>query len=190
MYKRLFLAVDLPFRLKQFLIGQQKEVERQNKKIKSLVKWSPVENLHITVFFLGNIKVGDIQPLIDKLSLNLADLPALDFELTKIALAPPGGKRARMIWAYFESDRNYLRIVETVWRAVGGFILAPNRGEIKPPLPHVTIARFRQPIEQSRQPLRLVEDYNFQAKEIALWESKLGGPHSVYTQLTVFKLKI
>ncbi len=190
MEKRLFLAIDLPFDLKQLLVGQQKIIERHNKKIKLIARWTPVENLHITVLFLGRVLASRIDELKHNLEAELAEASVIEFELFKIDLAPPHSQPARMVWAYFESDKHYLSAVEKVRAAASGFILKEVRKASKPPLAHVTLARFKQPIKAQRLTVPELPVYGWRAKEIALWESRLGGGQVVYRQIASFKLKV
>jgi 2'-5' RNA ligase len=190
MNKRLFLAVELPFALKRFLSGQQQVIGRRDKKIAQLSRWTSMENLHITVLFLGSVPVGRIDSLKYNLKTRLAETPAIEFELVKIALAPPHGRQARMIWAYFGADKHYLAAVKRVRAASNEFMASELKNKLKAPLPHVTLARFKRPVEKVKLNVAPFERYGWRAEEISLWESKLGGGHPVYAHLADFKLKV
>lgn len=64
--KRLFLAFELPQYFKEILITC-----RNLLKTNESVRWVPIENLHITLYFIGNFDVLLLAKLLNDLSLVL-----------------------------------------------------------------------------------------------------------------------
>lgn len=187
MDKRLFLAINLPKDLKQRLFEWQQIYQSDRRWRRFKIKWTPVDNLHITVAFLGNIAEADIDSLKNKLSLNLNNFPPVQLSFDKLSLAPPRGQ-PRMIWAYFIADNKFIDLVDAVWRAAEEFVNLEMRRDIKSVYPHITLARFKQPVDRGRTQSLGSFNYIFKAEEVVLMESKLTRQRPFYYNLASFKL--
>ncbi len=188
MEKRLFLAIDLPIAFRQALAEQQRIIKRQNIK-KFTAKWTPIENLHVTVLFLGNIKADNLNDLEGRLREQLAKIPFFQLVPTNIGFAPPGKALVRMIWLYFSISQAYIKAVEACRLAAADYMSEKVKQKIKTPRPHITLARLFKPVRNSQWQKKLAGNWNWQVRDISLWESQLGGRQPVYRRLAVFKLK-
>ncbi|MDD5433251.1 MAG: RNA 2',3'-cyclic phosphodiesterase, partial [Candidatus Pacebacteria bacterium] len=106
--RRLFIAINLPMELKRKLFGMQKEINSQfgEDYIKAgLFKWVEMENLHLTLKFIG--EVGDSQ--IPKITENIVNTikNQKEFEIKTKQICYDSEKQApRLIWLVTERSKN------------------------------------------------------------------------------------
>ncbi len=128
---RLFAALDLPIALREALSRRQAGIDG--------ARWVPVENLHITLRFFGELR-EDVAHDLD------GELAGIDMPPFQLALAGAGsfgeGNDVSVVWAGVEESAPLARLAaacETAARRAG---LKPEKRRYKP---HVTLAYLRQP---------------------------------------------
>jgi RNA 2',3'-cyclic 3'-phosphodiesterase len=131
---RLFLALDLPERIRGRLAGWAREHVRPRPELRAV----PPRNLHVTLCFLGWRDETDIESLA-QLALACA-APVPDLSLRAAEWLPP--RRPRVLAIDLRDGGGALdalqrRLVETLVARAG------YRPEKRPFYPHVTIARVR-----------------------------------------------
>lgn len=138
------------------------------------VRWTPEEQIHLTLQFLGNISIADLEQIQTRLAGVMAPLKLRAQGLGSF----PSVRNPRVIWAGLEGDIEELKRVQaTVENATG-------RKEERAFHPHLTLGRVR---EGRRLKLNLErwkdEDFGgWEARELLLMQSKLspkGATHSV-----------
>jgi RNA 2',3'-cyclic 3'-phosphodiesterase len=140
------------------------------------VKWSrKVENLHVTIKFLGPVAETRLGELGSALSRAVADLPHFGIDLRGMGAFPSPGK-AHVIWAGVE-DR--IGGLERLAQAVEGVAaeLGVGEKESRPFNAHVTVGRSKEGVD-ARVALARFTDRTFGSvavDEIHLYESQLGG---------------
>jgi 2'-5' RNA ligase len=147
-------------------------------------RWVPKENLHLTLAFLGRVddgRVGEISSAIAGAVQGHVDFNVRIGELG----AFPSAKRARVLWAGLDDPT----------RGIAG--LAESVGEALEPLgfprekrafaAHVTLARMKSP--RSVDLNAMLEPISFPVERISLFESRLGRPNAVYSELTTFPFR-
>lgn len=103
------------------------------------IKWSPVDNLHLTLCFLGNVEEGRIAELEARL-LDVSGPPA-DLQLRGLGVFP-NHQRPRVLWAGVEGQLAALdKLQRSVQDACAPFVEKP---ESKPFSPHLTLARIKE----------------------------------------------
>jgi RNA 2',3'-cyclic 3'-phosphodiesterase len=133
---RLFVALDLPEAIKEQLadlIGNLPDT-----------RWTPPDQQHITLRFIGEVDGGAFRDSEEALA-GLHGHP-FELQLKGIGHFPPRGE-PRVLWAGIEPSRPlkaFKRRVDSALREVG---LPPEGRKFSP---HVTIARFRLPPPPSR----------------------------------------
>lgn len=147
-------------------------------------RWVPKENLHLTLAFLGRVedeRVGEISAAVaDALQGHV------DFAVRLGALgAFPSVKRARVVWAGLDDPTGGLAgLADSVGAALEplGF-----QREARAFRPHVTLARLKTPgqvdVSETLEPIA------FPVERISLFESRLGRPHAVYSQVATFPFR-
>jgi 2'-5' RNA ligase len=97
----------------------------------------------------------------------------------------PTGRRARVVWAGLDDPTQGLAgVADSVGAALEplGF-----QREARAFRPHVTLARLKSParVETTEK----LEPLSFPVDRISLFESRLGGPHAVYSQVATFPFR-
>lgn len=175
---RLFLALDLPDDLRSALAVQQF--------LLPLPRREPVENLHLTLVFLGEVAQWLAEDLHDALMAFRA--PALSLEVTGFDLF--GGDRPRLVHAMVHPDPALMVLqsrLATLARRSGA------EPEARRYIPHITLGRF--PPQRGAEALRIesaVAQTAFRAafavSEVTLFRSDRSSHGSVYTALARYPL--
>ncbi len=92
MKKRLFFAFPITYGLYPKISQLEKEI---SKKLK--INWLPIENLHLTLLFLGWLDVNDIVRIIEIFEKSVKEnqdiFSTLKIKITKVDYGPPGKNR-------------------------------------------------------------------------------------------------
>ena len=174
-YVRTFVAIEPPSGLRAALAGVP---EAASLPADTSVRWTPPENLHLTLRFLGDTPEDQLAPLSRALDAIAAGIPSFALELGA-AGAFPDVQQARVLWiGLVDADRRLRRLRNQVEAAVRG--LGWKR-EGRPFAPHLTLARLRKP---ARLPaggwIETVPRCRFSVKEIALIRSTLKPAGAEY----------
>lgn len=189
--KRLFLSISLPEKLIQEI-----SLYLTKKEIKSILSSSSgritdPENLHITVFFLGNMDEKHIRALNETLGNTIRNKSAFIIKTSSI-IAVPTDNQPRMIWLTPEKNAYFESLYHSVIKSVKEFCVNKNI-KIAPlyskPSPHVTLARFKKYFRIHSLPRFKPADKRILCAEVNLMESVLnpGGP--TYIKLNSYKLR-
>ena len=164
MRHRVFIAINLPEDAKKKLASYG------DKWPELPVRWTPKDNLHITLEFLGYMQDEEILEAL-KTAKELAQKHrSFEVKLNKICYGPPEKMPPRMIWTVGEMTREF---------------------EI---IPHITLGRIKtwqwKQIEPEERP-EIEEDINliFEVNSIEVMESNMGGGGPKYAILESFPLK-
>jgi RNA 2',3'-cyclic 3'-phosphodiesterase len=104
------------------------------------LRWAPVENLHVTLCFLGGVDADRVEDLATALSSKLAGMPRTEVRLKGLG-AFPGHQRPKVLWAGIEGGLGTLQDLQEASRSVCGPFLA--KPDPKPFSPHLTLARIK-----------------------------------------------
>lgn len=171
---RAFVALELDAALRSALAVQQF--------LLPLPARVPVENLHLTLCFLGEVR----EQVLEEAHERLADLRLRGFELELAGLGLFGGDRPRLVYVGVVANAALTGLQRKVERAarLAGIDLEARRF-----FPHVTLGRFRPPAiaEALRLERAVAEQGGFRAgamavREFVLFESHLnrnGARHEV-----------
>lgn len=175
---RTFVAIELPAGLRDALGSIPAAASLP---AGTSVRWTPPENLHLTLRFLGDTPEELLDPLSRALDAIAAGAPSFELELGG-AGAYPEARTARVLWVgLVDADRKLRRLRNQVEAAVRG--LGWKR-EGRPFQPHLTLARLRRP---TRLPaggwIETVPRCGFAVKEVALIRSTLKPAGAEYDVL-------
>ncbi|PKP10585.1 MAG: RNA 2',3'-cyclic phosphodiesterase [Bacteroidetes bacterium HGW-Bacteroidetes-4] len=171
--KRLFLALELPQYFKEKLIA-----DRSLFLINGPVRWVSIENLHVTLFFIGDFNELMLDKLKEELNLVLNNQQVFELELDKLVLMPK--KRPYMIWAQFKPNQEF----NEMYKKVALYFSQKPNHEI---IIHTTLARFKGYTDiVLSQPLPT--EISVQIKQVVLYESKLKPSGVEYFLLKKYKL--
>jgi 2'-5' RNA ligase len=156
------------------------------------VRWTPSDNLHVTLRFLGNVDVRLLSEASARLERGCREFGP--FELGFGALGCfPDERRPRVVWIGFAGAVNQLSALEaSVDRAMGD--LGEHREE-KPFTPHLTLGRVRTRTRDAAAVGKLIRGSvvdpigAWRISEVALIRSELKPEGSRYTPLAVVRLE-
>lgn len=175
---RLFVAAALPPDLIAYLTQARQAYENP------ALRMVPEQNLHLTLYFLGNVPAAEISQIRQTLA-QVAQRQA-PFTLSLAQLEPgPKPKSPRLIWARFAQHPAFTLLSQELTQA-----LAPAPPRQEKFIPHITLCRFRKDVRPP-QPLPTVvppEEIRYPVPSFALWQSQLASPHPVYSVMEEFPL--
>jgi 2'-5' RNA ligase len=102
-------------------------------------RWTDLDNLHLTLRFIGEVDHSTFYEIGE--TLMGISLPPFDLELAGIGQFPPRGA-LRQLWIGVSPTEALKQLKRRVDRCVGEAGVPPERRKF---VPHVTLARFRQP---------------------------------------------
>jgi 2'-5' RNA ligase len=175
---RLFIAIEFPDELKKQLEGMHTDIPGS--------RWVPMEQIHLTLSFLGEVDDATLDPLTGA----LATIKAPGFDLCFSGTGCfPDRRRPRALWVGLEPEPLLNSLASLVREAV----LACNiPQEERPFSPHITLARLKFPaprevgafldLPQKKElpPVRV--------REFTLFRSLLTSQGAVHTALRTFAL--
>lgn len=182
MKKRLFTAIGLPEKLKE-IIESELGIIRKNWPAEYPIRFTPADNLHITVNFLGYQNM-DLLKIIE----TAVEEVAAGFSPIKIRMRNlvygPSIKSARMIWLNGES-KNLELIKKNLEDNLTSRRIIFNK-ELRPFNPHITLARFNF-FPRTLSILRQNIDFSFISHSINLMESRLTSDGPIYSVVKKFE---
>ena len=105
--KRLFLAFELPRYFKENLIAAKSLV-----RLSGPVRWVPIENLHVTLFFIGDFNELMIDKLKEELYALVNKQQVFELEFDKLVMMPK--RRPYMIWTQFKPSHEFKELYQKV----------------------------------------------------------------------------
>ena len=178
---RSFVALPLPPSLQTELLDAAKSISADL----STVKWSrKVENLHVTLKFLGDVAVDHLA----KLAAALLEEGVLGrtFQATVRGFgAFPDARQATTIWVGVEAEDGRLQELADMMERVGerlGLWRMDRSKPRRPFRPHITVGRCKQGVDARRalEPLRSRGFGTFPVAALDVYESRLGREGSTY----------
>ena len=177
---RVFCAVIPPERvaldLDEFLDGRRDDPAARR------LGWSRADHWHLTLAFMGSARPDAVEALIERLAGGTLDLPAPTLQV-RGGGAFPVVERAKVLYASVAGDLDVLGRLST--RVRGAATVSGCSPDGRTFVPHLTVARSRQPFEATRW-VRVLETYvgpEFTPDRVAVVESHLGGGRPRYEVL-------
>ena len=139
---RLFIGIELPDDLKKSAAAAASRVRDEIARVApdAQIRWVPPANLHITIWFLGEVREPRIEPLVASLTPPL-DARSFTLRISGGGAFPTSGA-PRAIWLGLATGREEL---VGVHEQLGGRLLPLGfEAETRPFSPHLTIARVKE----------------------------------------------
>jgi 2'-5' RNA ligase len=187
---RAFIAVELPLDIRKTVCAATSKLQNE---VGGLVRWVPMENMHLTLKFLGDVSPSNMD-LLSSMLRSETDLFHC-FELRLIGLGSfPSLKRPRVIYIGIQAPA----VLESLQRGIES---ATHRlgyeSEERGFSPHLTIGRVKQNATGTEQQMirRALEGTKIDSLGVArvdsveLFKSDLRPTGSVYTRLFSAPLK-
>lgn len=162
--RKIFIGIQLPEQVKKRLI-------MATEKWRDLpVRWSLMDNLHITLLFIGHISDEAILDICEKARMAAKKAYGLDIKFDKIILGPDK-KNPKIFWLSGKADGNLKNLVESLEKKLGLFKI--SRKEYRP---HITLGRIRKEKWDALPAIPEIEEkfsVSVPASEIIIFESAL-----------------
>lgn len=175
--KRLFVAIKPS-------LGQIYQLDPYLKKLKKSfdqkeiqIKWSPLENMHVTLSFLGETleekipllreKIAEVASAFQEFNLKIHDLGAFDHF-----------QKARTLFVDVQRSQSLLDLQSLIEHKLE---LIPQQQYY----PHMTLGRLRNPnsVESAISPFKKIDLGKGEINSIFLMESQLRGHFPVYSDI-------
>ena len=186
---RAFIAIEIPPEIKKAISIQTASIQKDSGRI---VRWVATENIHLTLKFLGEVSLANMEMLTQAIQMECEQLPSFDITVASLGCFP-NPRRPRVIWIGLDIPHQLNKLqrqIDTTAARLG------YSAEDKPFSPHLTIGRIRE--QSAPTELQTLRDLlerttigvlgTFTVREICLFKSDLkpGGP--VYTRLLTIPL--
>ena len=177
---RLFIAIDIPSRQRKVLASMKDDAIH--------ARWTPAEQYHITLRFLGKVDDEKTARLAEALSTIESGCP----EVHSAGLdAFPNLRRPRVLIVKVEPDPVLMSLQKDVDRIATELEIEQDRKSFNP---HVTLARLKEGARpaQVREYVPARSEFRidpFTATEFHLYESKVSSKGAVHTVLRTYALR-
>lgn len=190
---RLFLSIPVPDSFQNAYNEYRTQINN------NAIRWTPPENLHVTVFFIGDTPESILPALIQKIEKVAERVQPFTLSYNKTIVVPPHTYRASwptsMLWSTFDnSSRTFEHLAIHVREALeemneqAGKVIF-DLGVQKRPLPHITLARSKTPIEMETPPQLSLPNEQLHVDHIELMQSVLDTGGSTFKKMCSFRLK-
>ncbi len=183
---RAFIAFALPDHVKSALGGVQEGLKACGLK----AKWVRLQGIHLTLKFLGNIALDQIDPVAAGMAEGVRGFRPLLLGAKGIGVFP-NIRKPRVIWAGLAGDLEQLvdlqRNIDVALSEIG---FATEKRAFKG---HLTLGRFKGRAD-SRKVARAMEEFSgfetqtFTSQQLVLFKSQLEPAGAVYSQLKTVSL--
>lgn len=131
---RVFAAIRAPFAFKETASAYRNACGELPG-----VRWVPDDNLHVTLFFVGDVFDDNIPEMEEKL--NRIALTASSFSIELDCFCAAGNPRnPSMIWGKFKRHASFKALAGDLSDACSPFMIQPA-ASFPDPIPHITLAR-------------------------------------------------
>jgi RNA 2',3'-cyclic 3'-phosphodiesterase len=187
---RAFIAVEIPIAVRQAVGEATSDLQ---KGIGSLVRWVPMENMHLTLKFLGDISPLNVDMLTQMIRSEVDLYNCFEIQFNGLS-SFPNLKRPRVIYIGIRAPATLVALhrgIEAASRRLG------YESEERGFSPHLTIGRVKQNVTGTEQQAirRALEGAKIDSlgtarvDSVDLFKSDLKSTGSVYTRLYSAPLK-
>ena len=188
---RTFIAVEIPPHVQKKI---QQETEPLRKAIgASLVRWVPVQNIHLTLKFLGDVSPASVDILSQMLRTEADSYPAFDMHVSGLG-SFPSLRRPRVLYIGMQAPAE----LEALYRSIESACARLGyESETRDFSPHLTLGRVKQDasaldqqkIRRALEETKIDSLGTARVNSVHLYKSDLKPTGSVYTQIFSAPLK-
>jgi RNA 2',3'-cyclic 3'-phosphodiesterase len=184
---RLFVALELPSAVRDNFAALMNELRTLGQGASPRApRWVPVENLHVTLKFIGTIAPKQLDEIRTALSAVRSELP-VELSIRGLGFFP-NANRPRVVWAGVTGSHNLGSIAGDIDRGLAKLGVPSEQREF---IPHLTLARCERvtisPELRSAIEKNAARDFGeLRTNEFRLIESKLKPSRAEYTTLQSF----
>lgn len=184
---RTFIAIEIPDGIRSKLVELQNEL----KSLGGRVSWVKVENIHLTLKFLGDTETTLIDQIASQLQRSVETIAPFRVDVAGVGVFP-NAKHPRVIWvgASSQPDVQLKLLAARIDAETARFGF---QKENRPFSGHLTLGRVKDPrgIEPIMERLNAHNDFdagNFWAEKFVFMRSELHPSGSIYTPLKIITL--
>lgn len=179
---RLFTAIELTpeilLRLERLLSALRRE---------ALIKWSPLDNLHVTTKFIGEWPESKLEELHNVLAA-VAPRESFTLELSELGWFP-NDRLPRVLWLGVHGNDALHRLAQETDRRLEPLGIKPEERRFSP---HLTLARIKNPVPLGRlrqkvQELQPAAIGSVTVSHFSLFRSDPGSNASIYRKLRDYR---
>ena len=154
------------------------------------IRWVNNENLHVTLFFFGEIHANQIPELRRLLRSTAQNLSRFSFSVTAPGIFKKG-KEPRVLWLGIKAPEILFEIKKEIDKAAAVLGFIPDEKTFRP---HLTLGRFvpRQEVhpalKSALMEMQTEEHSEYFVSELILFESKLSPEGAQYYPIEIFQL--
>ncbi len=141
---RVFIAVETPLPIRQAIFVQTESLRGA---LGDLVRWAPVENMHLTLKFIGDVSPANVELLSQMLTAETMGCAPFRMQIGGLGSFPTS-RRARVIWVGIQAPAALASLQRGIQSAAARL---GYESEMRPFSPHLTIGRVRQQVRASDQ---------------------------------------
>ena len=180
---RLFTAIDLP---DEVLTNLERLLDLL--KPAASIKWSPIENMHITTRFIGEWPEERLQEVAAVLGAMRSFAP-IPIHVRNLGFFP-NPHAPRVFWAGVDAAPDLAALAKETEQALGALGVDQEKRSFSP---HLTLARIKEPVplQRLRATIAGLDSFDFgrfAADRFFLYLSQMRPQGSVYTKLAEFSL--
>jgi 2'-5' RNA ligase len=178
---RAFIALDLSLESRAVL-AEVIETLSQQVPDRS-VRWIPLENIHLTLRFLGNTPLTQLEAIYEQLDRTAAMHEPFALYLDELGCFP-NERRPRIIWVGVKGDRDQAGALQrSIEQAIEPLGWEPEKRSFRP---HLTIGRVKDEATRGGARIELpwgkgVAPAPIAVRAVHLYESQLTPSGSIYT---------
>ena len=184
---RSFLAFELPLEIKNIVARVSEELRQST----LAAKWVKVDNIHLTVVFMGNVREDEIPAIGEGVQEVCGTFGPFDASL-KGRDCFPDKRKPRVLWLGLDGDLERMSLFrDALQKHLKAFGIKEEKRKFRP---HLTLARFRKPRRidvKEDESLSKYEDLSSPVcmlGELILFKSDLKPSGAEYTKLQVWPL--
>jgi len=144
------------------------------------VRWTPPENQHLTLKFLGEIGEDRIDALAARARAKLATVAPFEVALAGFG-AFPNAREARVLW--LGVAQGSAALARLARKLDGAARIAGSERERRPFSAHLTLGRLREPARVEIERLAAPASPSWSVSEVVLYESRLAPDGARYVPL-------
>lgn len=186
-YLRLFIAC----KLNKDIIEKSIEIQKEIKKLDLDAKWVSVDNMHITLKFLGAVKPELLENINKELQIVARNHTCFDIAIENIGIFPTLSN-PKVIWIGSGKGSNELALLEKdIEHALKELNLPKDEKEFSS---HITLARLTTSKNKEKIAEFIKQNSNLfigqmEIKYFTLFQSQLTRTGPIYSDLKTFMLK-
>jgi len=185
---RIFLAFELPMEIKSIVTRVSEELRKSTFNL----KWIKVDNIHLTVVFMGNIKMDDIPAIGDKIQKVCLKYGSFNILLNGMGCFP-NRRNPRVLWLGLDGDLERIsHFRDALQKHLIPFGVKQEKRRFKP---HLTLGRFRKskkidpPLDESLLKYKELASPDCLLNELVLFKSDLKPSGAEYTKIEAWPLR-